>query len=115
MVAGTPAERRQLLVRRIVESRRRGETAAFDAGGVSVEYDDRLVRVRVDPDERGRLDSLLAEYHVIKIKQPETRKADDGVVHLSAVTDAKRAADFLEALFRDVYGLKEEYTLRASG
>jgi len=115
MVARSPAERRQLLVRRIVESRRNGAGVVFGVGEVSVEYDDRVLRLAVDTDERDRLDAVLSEYHVFKIKQPETRKADDGVVYLSAVTDAKHAADFLEALFRDVYGLGEGYELRADG
>jgi len=113
MAADTPDERRQVLVARIVEARRRGKSTAFRAGDASVEYDDRRVRLRVDPDERDRLDSLLSSYHVFKIKQPETRKAAEGVCYLSAVTDAKHAADFLEALFREVYGLGEGYTLRA--
>ena len=115
MAADSPGERRQLLVGRIVESRQRGEAAIFDAGGVSVEYDDRVIRIEADPRERDRLDSLLSEYHVFKIKQPETRKADEGVVYLSAVTDAKHATDFIEALFREVYGLDGEYELRANG
>ena len=111
MAADSPGERRQLLVRRIVESRQRGEAAIFDAAGVSVEYDDRVIRIEADSGERDRLDSLLSEYHVFKIKQPETRKAEDVVVYLSAVTDAKHASDFIEALFRDVYGFDEGYEL----
>lgn len=113
MAADTPAGRRQLLVARIVESRQRGEATVFRAGDASVEYDDRALRLDVGPEERDRLDALLSAYHVFKIKQPETRKAAEGVCHLSAVTDAKHAADFLEALFREVYGLGEGYTLRA--
>lgn len=113
MAADSPGQRRQLLVRRIVESRRRDEATVFRAGDASVEYDDRVLRLDVDPAERDRLDSLLSAYHVFKIKQPETRKAAEGVCHLSAVTDAKHAADFLEALFREVYGCGEGYELRA--
>jgi len=100
-----------MLVRRIVESRQRGEAAVFDAAGVSVEYDDRIIEIEADSGERDRLDSLLSAYHVFKIKQPETRKADDSVVYLSAVTDAKHATDFIEALFREVYRLGEGYEL----
>ena len=112
MAADSPDERRQVLVQRIVESRRRSEATVFRAGDTSVEYDDRRLRLDVDPDERDRLDALLSAYHVFKIKQPETRKAAEGVCHLSAVTDAKHAADFLEALFREVYGRPEGYELR---
>ena len=113
MAADSPGERRQLLVRRIVESRRRGEATVLRAGDASVEYDDRVLRLDVDADERDRLDSLLSTYHVFKIKQPETRKAAEGVCYVSAVTDAKHAADFLEALFHEVYKRGEGYELRA--
>lgn len=113
MAADSPGERRQLLVRRIVESRRRGEATVLRAGDASVEYDDRVLRLDVDADERDRLDSLLSTYHVFKIKQPETRKAAEGVCYVSAVTDAKHAADFLEALFHEVYERGEGYELRA--
>ncbi|WP_181692376.1 hypothetical protein [Natronomonas sp. LN261] len=114
MAADRPGDRRKLLVRRIVESRRTGDPAVFDTGGASVEYDDRGLRLEADPDERDRLGSLLSAYHVFKIKQPETRKAADGVLYVSAVTDPKHAADFIEAVFRDVYGLGERYELRES-
>jgi hypothetical protein len=113
MAADSPGERRQLLVRRIVESRRRDEATVFRAGDASVEYDDRVIRLDIEPGERDRLDALLSAYHVFKIKQPETRKAPEGVYYLSAVTDAKHAADFLEALFREVYGCGEGYELGA--
>jgi len=114
MAADRPGDRRRLLVRRIVESRRTGDPAVFDTGGVSVEYDDRRLRLEADPEERDRLGPLLSAYHVFKIKQPETRKAADGVLYVSAVTDPKYAADFIEAVFRDVYELGEGYELRES-
>ncbi|MFO7927273.1 MAG: hypothetical protein ACQET5_10130 [Halobacteriota archaeon] len=114
MAADTAEDRRKLLVRRLVESRRIGEPAVFEAGDVEIEYDDRMIRLQLIPDERERLDVLLGAYHVFKLKQPETRKADDGVVYLSAVTDAKHAADFIESLFREVYGFGEGYELRTA-
>jgi hypothetical protein len=116
MVADTPGERKRMLVGRIVDSRRTGESVIFGTATASVEYDDRTIRLeRIDEgDNRDRLESLLSEYHVLKIEQPETRKADDGIVYLSAVTDAKLAADFIESLFRTVYGGDEDYELRTT-
>jgi len=70
------------------------------------------MRLELTSAERDRLETLLDAYRVFKIKQPETRKADDGIVYLSAVTDAKHAADFIEALFREVYGNDADYELR---
>lgn len=113
MAADSPGDRKRLFVRRIVEARRSDEPVVFEADGAAIEYDDRRLRLEVAPDERARLGELLGAYHVFKLRQPDTRKADDGVVYLSAVTDAKHAADFLEALFRDVYGFGEDYDLRA--
>ncbi|MFQ3319211.1 MAG: hypothetical protein ACI8UR_001474 [Natronomonas sp.] len=111
--AETPSERRQLLVESVVAHRKGGDEAiVFEGVDRPVEYDDQRLRLELDADERDRLDSLLSEYHVFKIKQPETRKADDGVVYLSAVTDPKHAADFIEALFRDVYAAAKTYELR---
>jgi len=110
----TPDDRKRSFVRRVVESRRTDEPVVFEAEGAEIDYDDRRIRLRVEPAERERLEALLEAYHVFKIKQPETRKADDGVVYLSAVTDAKHAADFLEALFSDVYRLGNGYELAVS-
>lgn len=126
--AASPDERRALLVRAIVEHRRDegggGDDSQVSAGtgedvdplvvegaGRTVTYHDQSFRVAVDDAERDRLDDLCSEYHVFKVAQPETRKAPDGVVYLSAVTDAKHAADFLEALFREVYGADDGYVL----
>jgi hypothetical protein len=112
MAADTPGDRKRSFVRRIVESRQANRAVVFEADGTAIEYENRTLRLELTPDERDRLDERLEAYHVFKIKQPETRKADESVVYLSAVTDAKHAADFLEALFRDVYTLSEGYELR---
>jgi hypothetical protein len=58
-----------------------------------------------------RLDAVLAEFPVFKVAHPETRKADEGVVHVSAIADPKHAADFVETLFREVYDRPEDYRL----
>jgi hypothetical protein len=112
MAADSPGGRKRSFVQRIVEARRTGAPVVFAADGVTIEYEDRTLRLELTPGERDRLEDLLEAYHVFKIEQPETRKADEGVVYLSAVTDAKHAADFLEALFREVYTLEEGYQLR---
>lgn len=109
-----PETRRRALVRSIVEARRTGDPVVLEGVDRSVTYEDRALELAVDSDERDRLEGLLSEYHVFKVKQPETRKADPGVVYLSAVTDPKHAADFLEALFREVYGAPEGYELRVT-
>ena len=75
-------------------------------------YADRLVRLDLSPDERERLDDLLGRFHVFKVKQPETRKASEGVVYVSAKADPKHAADFLEGVFRVVFDAPEDYELR---
>ena len=116
MDADDPRSRRQALVSAIVEARRSDEPVAFSSADADarVRYADRTLRLEVDADERERLDELLGAYHVFKVEQPATRKADDGVVYLSAVTDPKHAADFIEGLFREVYGASEDYELRLS-
>ncbi len=113
MPADTPEGRKRSFVRRIGEARRTGESVVFEADDAAIEYDDRMLRLELTADERDRLEELLEVYHVFKIAQPATRKAPNGMVYLSAVTDAKHAADFLEAVFRDVYGFSERYELRS--
>lgn len=111
--ASEPAQRRALIAEAVTAHRRRdSEAAVFEAGDVRVRYADRVIRLDVDPDERDRLDAVLGEFPVFKRKQPETRKAEEGVVYVSAIADAKHAADFLEAAFREVYGRAEGYELR---
>lgn len=112
MAADTPVDRTQLLVRRIVESRQEDDPVRFEAEDVEVKYDDSTLRIETDRDHRDALDSLLEEYRVCKIKQPETRKAGGNVVYLSMVTDAKHTADCIESLFRQVYAFGQEYELR---
>jgi len=111
-MASTPEARRQAIVEAVVEARKTDEAVVFVADDGHVGYEDRRLRLEADEAERDRLEALLSEYHVFKLEQPDTRKADESVVHLSAVTDPKHAADFVEALFREVYGAGREYELR---
>ena len=109
--ATTPSDRRALLVEVIVAIRDSGGAVEIEGAGETVVYEDRTIRLELDDDEASELDTLLGEYPVFKRKQPETRKAPENTVYLSAVTDPKHAADFLERLFRDVYGAPEGYEL----
>ena len=103
--ATTPAERRALYAEAVAAHRRRGsDGAAFAAGDARIDLTEAGVRLDLEDDQRASLDELLAEYPVFKVAQPATRKAPDGVVYVSAVTDAKHAADFLDALVREGYG-----------
>lgn len=111
--ADDPDDRQTLLVREVMRARREGETVTFRARDATVEYADRLLRVEVDDDERDALDALLDEFPVFKVKQPETRKADESVVYVSAIADPKHAADFVEAAFRRAFGLPGDYRLSA--
>lgn len=77
-----------------------------------VEFADRLVRLELDASAREGLDTFLGSFPVFKVKQPETRKAAEGVVYVSAIADPKHAAEFVDGLFREVYGLGDAYELR---
>jgi hypothetical protein len=113
--ATTPRDRLVLFVRTVTARRARssdddGVVFAGDAGRLV--YDDRTVTLDCDDAERDRLDALLGEYPVFKLKQPETRKAPDGTVVVSAIADPKHLGDFLEAVFREVFEAPEDYALR---
>ncbi len=114
--ASEPADRAALVAEAVTAHRERAsERAVFEAetgdGSVSIVYADRTLTLRPDGDERDRVDALLAQFPVFKVAQPETRKADAGVVHVSAIADAKHVADFVEAAFREVHGLAGDYRL----
>ncbi|MEF8840201.1 MAG: hypothetical protein V5A62_01055 [Haloarculaceae archaeon] len=117
--ADEAGDRLALAVDAVTTHRARGsEGAVFEAiddereRRVRAEYADRLFTLTVSADERDALSEHLGSFPVFKIKQPETRKAPEGTVHVSAIADAKHAADFLEGAFRTVYGLPADYELR---
>jgi len=110
--ATEPTDRRRLLVRRLMSHRGQSDTVTVSAGERRLHYGDRLLELSLGPDERGRLDDLLDEYPVFKVKQPATRKADDDTVYVAAVADPKHLADFIEDCCRRVYGFPETYPLR---
>ena len=117
--ADEAGERIALAVDAVSTHRARGsEGAVFegvdDAGDrrVRVEYADRLFTLEVSANERDTLDEHLGSFPVFKLKQPETRKAPEATVYVSAIADPKHAADFLEGTFRTVYGLPADYELR---
>ncbi|MFC5972639.1 hypothetical protein ACFPYI_14975 [Halomarina salina] len=111
--ADTPQDRLVAFVRAVNAQRTGGgDGVAFESDAGRLDYADRTVTLELGDEERERLDALLDEYPVFKVKQPETRKAPDGVVVLSAIADAKHLADFLESVFRDVFDADEGYELR---
>jgi len=115
--ADEASERLGLAVDAVTTHRERGsEGAVFEAVDgdrrVRVEYDDRLFALTVSEGERAVLSDHLGSFPVFKLKQPETRKAPEGTVYVSAIADAKHAADFLEGTFRSVYDLPADYELR---
>ena len=110
--ADTPEERMSLLVEQVANHRSAGGEVALASERGRVVYGDRLLRLDLTDDERDRLDDLLGRFHVFKVKDPETRKASDGVVYVSAKADPKHAADFIEGVFRLVFGEPEGYELR---
>lgn len=108
--AATPADRRALYAEAVAAHRARGsEGAAFAAGEHRIELTETGVRFEVDDDQRASLEALLDDYPVFKVAQPATRKAPDGVVFVSAVTDAKHLGDFVDDAFRQVFDRPEEY------
>lgn len=110
--ASTSTDRRKLVVRAVQAHRKEGgDPVGFHAGDDRVTYDDRLLELAVDDAERERLDALLVEYPVFKLKQPETRKAPEGTVFVSAIADPKHLADFVEDCFRRVYDHDDDYAL----
>lgn len=110
--ATEPTARRHLLVRQLLSHRGQSDTLTVHARDRTLRYGDRLLEVSVDDTERDRLDRLLEEYPVFKLKQPATRKAADDTVYVAAVADPKHLADFIEDCCRHVYELSETYPLR---
>ena len=115
--ADEAGERLGLAVDAVTTHRNRGSEGVVFEGvhddrRVRVEYADRLFTLAVSTDERDALDEHLGSFPVFKVKQPETRKAPEGTVYVSAIADPKHAADFLEGAFRTVYGLPEGFELR---
>jgi hypothetical protein len=110
--ATEPTDRRRLLVRRLMSHRGQSDTVTVRADERRLHYGDRLLELSVDASERDRLDDLLGDYPVFKLKQPATRKADGDTVYVAAVADPKHLADFIEDCCRRVYELPETYPLR---
>jgi hypothetical protein len=120
MPATTPADRQRLLARAIADHRSREDGVVVSASGdgatARLTYADRVVTLDLDdasdPDTaRAALADLLDGFPVFKIAQPETRKAANGTVHVSALADPKHCADFIESCCREVFGFDEGYEL----
>ncbi len=111
--ADDAAGRLSLLAEAVAANRRRpGEGVVVESDSGRAEYDDRRVRLELDGAAQDRLAGLLGSFPAFKRKQPDTRKAPERVVYVSAVADPKRVADFLEGVFREVFGEPEGYELR---
>jgi hypothetical protein len=121
MPAAAPADRRRLLAQAVADHRsREADVTVVGRDGdrqARISYGDRVVAMDLahagHPQRAARdaLDEVLADFPVFKLKQPETRKAREGEVFVSALADAKHAADFLETCFREVFGLGQGYEL----
>ena len=112
-------QRRAKMAEAITAHRRGGSRdpvvfASGDDEAALVEYVDREITVQVDAAQQERLDDLLEAFPVFKIAQPATRKAQDGEVHLSALTDPKHCSDFLDRLFLDVFDQRDSYAVRVT-
>lgn len=111
------AERRALVAEAVLAHRERAsELAVFEAessGGdpTRITYADRVLTFECTDAERERLDDLLDEFPVFKVKEPDTRKAPEGTVHLSALADPKHVADFVDDAFPKVHNLPGDYRL----
>lgn len=112
--ADTAQDRLALATEAITAHRNRNsEGAAFETDAGRLTYSDRTITLDLTDTERERLESLFESFPVFKIEQPATRKADPGIVHISALADPKHTADFIEHVFRTVYEQDEEYELRS--
>lgn len=89
--------------------------SAGDPADARIEYEDRLLSLDLSGEERERMTALLDDFPVFKVTQPETRKASNGTVYVSAIADPKHLADFVEDCFRRVFGLGEDYGLVVKG
>jgi hypothetical protein len=107
--ATTAGDRRALYAEAVAAHRQRGsERVVLEAGADRLVLADHL-EFAVTPRQREALEGLLGEFPVFKLAQPATRKAAEGVVYVSAVTDAKHLADFVDEAFQRVYGHGEGY------
>ncbi|WP_255168081.1 hypothetical protein [Natrononativus amylolyticus] len=124
--ASEPAERRSLFVDAITAHRNRGsqfltievderalegESAPDpDLGVPWLQFADGVVNLDCTDGELEELKALLGSFPAFKIDEitrPES--ADGNNVRVSAKADPNRIAQFLDAVFREVYGLPEEF------
>lgn len=79
-----------------------------------IKYAAGTLSVDLTEAQRTQLDTLLEEFPVFKPEQSTTRPTSGGIVSLSAIADPKHTADFIDAVFRSVYGLPDGYTVQAT-
>ena len=124
--AKTPTERRSLYVDAIVAHRERGSPfLTIEVGEAELEGDDGpdpnlgipwiqfgdgVVNLDCTEDELETLKVQLESFPAFKIDELTRPEDVPGVnVRISAKADPNRIAQFIDALFLEVYGLPEEY------
>ncbi|MFC4249118.1 hypothetical protein ACFOZ7_19665 [Natribaculum luteum] len=124
--AADPADRRKLFVDAITAHRKRASpflTIEVDETGLEdddapdpdlgvpwMQFADGIVNLDCTDEELEALKALLSEFPAFKIDDITRPEDADGVnVRVSAKADPNRIAQFLDAAFREVYGLPEEF------
>jgi hypothetical protein len=71
-----------------------------------------VLNLDVTDGELDRLDALLAEFPAFKVRErTEPEQAEGTNLRVGALADAGRIGQFVDRLFRDVYGLDDEFRL----
>lgn len=122
--ADDPAGRQKLVADAVAAHRERGSpflTVEADAAAVDeddpvpwVQYagDDGVLNLDCTDEELDRLDGLLAEFPAFKVRErTEPEEADGTNLRIGALADAGRIGQFVDRLFREVYGLAENHRL----
>jgi len=122
--ADDPAGRQKLVADAVAAHRERGSpflTVEADAAAVGeddpvpwLQYagDDGVLNLDCTDEELDRLDGLLAEFPAFKVRERTEPEEADGVnLRIGALADAGRIGQFVDRLFREVYGLAEDHRL----
>ena len=122
--ADDPAGRQKLVAAAVAAHRERASpflTLESDAAAVGEDEtapwlqfagDEGVVNLDCTDDERDRLEGLLAEFPAFKIRElHEPEEAEGTNVRIGALADAGRIGQFVDRVFREVYGLDEDFRL----
>lgn len=119
--ASSPKERQLLFGDAIAAHRERDSdflTVEADADATDeehgppwVQFADGTINLDCTDEELDRLKDLLNEFPAFKIDDLQRPEDAEGTnVRVTALADQKRIAEFVDRLFRDVYGQAEGYT-----